>query len=73
MAQRCEICGKQPMYGHNVSFSKKATNRRFMPNITKRKVMLKGVEQKVNVCANCLRTLNKENKGRFATSLQKPA
>ena len=70
MAQRCEICGKGPQYGHAVSFSKRATNRRFMPNVAKRTVMIKGVQQKLMVCANCLRTLNKEKPGRFASSIQ---
>ncbi len=70
MSQRCEICGKAPQYGHNVSFSKRRTNRRFMPNLAKRTVTYKGVEQRMLVCANCLRTLNKTNKGRFATEIQ---
>ena len=33
MARRCEICGKGPQYGHNVSHSKVRTNRRFLPNL----------------------------------------
>ncbi len=70
MSQRCDICGKGPQYGHNVSFSKRATNRRFMPNIAKHTVTYKGVEQRMTVCANCLRTLNKTKKGRFATEIQ---
>ncbi len=68
MSQRCQICGKGPQYGHSVSFSKRATNRRFMPNLSKRKVVYKGVEQRMVVCANCLRTLTKVKKGRFALS-----
>ncbi len=70
MSQRCDICGKGPQYGHNVSFSKRATNRRFIPNLSRRKVVYKGKEQRMVVCANCLRTLNKTNKGRFATEIQ---
>ena len=30
---KCEICGKSPMFGHNVSHSKRATKRMFRPNI----------------------------------------
>ncbi len=71
MSKRCEICGKEPQYGHNVSFSKRHTNPRFMPNLGKHTVTYKGVEQRMVVCANCLRTLNKTNKGRFATAIQK--
>lgn len=70
MSQRCKLCGKGPQYGHAVSFSKRATNRRFMPNISKRTVTVQGLEQKLMVCAKCLRTLNKSKKGRFASSLQ---
>ena len=70
MAQRCEICGKGPQYGHAVSFSNRATNRRFMPNVSKRNVTVKGVRRRLMVCANCLRTLNKEKPGRFASSIQ---
>jgi large subunit ribosomal protein L28 len=60
MAQRCDICGKGPQYGHSVSHANNATNRRFMPNINKRTIMYQGRKQKLNVCANCLRTLNKQ-------------
>jgi large subunit ribosomal protein L28 len=61
MAQRCGICGKGPMYGHKVSHAKNATNRRFMPNINKRTLVYQGRKQKMNVCANCLRTLHKNS------------
>lgn len=72
MSQRCQVCGKSPQYGHNVSFSKRSTNRRFMPNLAKRKVALHGAEMRLLVCANCLRTINKTKKGKFAASLEKP-
>ena len=59
MAQRCEVCGKGPMFGHTVSHSKHLTNRRFMPNISKHTLVHEGRKQKIKICANCLRTLNK--------------
>ena len=33
MARRCALTGKETQFGHNVSHSKRATNRRFAPNI----------------------------------------
>ena len=33
MAQRCEICGKGPMSGNNVSHAHNKTRRRFLPNL----------------------------------------
>ncbi len=56
---KCEVCGKGPQFGHNVSFSKRRTNRQFRPNVTKRTVMVNGQSRKLNVCAQCLKTLNK--------------
>ncbi|HEY5657043.1 MAG TPA: 50S ribosomal protein L28 [Myxococcota bacterium] len=35
MARRCELTGKEPVFGHNVSHSNRKTNRRFDPNLQK--------------------------------------
>jgi len=59
MAIRCEICGKGPQYGHNVSHSKKATNRRWLPNIQRVTIQEGGKKKRLNVCTRCLRTLFK--------------
>jgi large subunit ribosomal protein L28 len=56
MARRCEICGKGPQYGHNVSHSKRRTNRRFLPNLQSGTVNIGGRMVKATVCTRCLRT-----------------
>ena len=56
---KCEVCGKGPQFGHNVSFSKRRTNRQFRPNVAKRTVVVNGRSRKLNVCAQCLKTFNK--------------
>ena len=33
MAKKCEITGKKPMVGHNVSHSQRRTKRRWLPNL----------------------------------------
>ena len=35
MARRCQLTGKEPQFGHNVSHSNRKTNRRFDPNLQK--------------------------------------
>ena len=35
MARRCELTGKESMFGHNVSHANNRTNRRFVPNLQK--------------------------------------
>ncbi|MGQ9492366.1 MAG: 50S ribosomal protein L28 [Anaerolineae bacterium] len=59
MSIKCDICGKEPQYGHNVSHSKKATNRRWLPNIQKVTVRDGNTIRRLNVCTRCLRTLHK--------------
>ena len=35
MSKRCELTGKSPLKGHNVSHAKNKTKRRFLPNLKK--------------------------------------
>ena len=58
---KCEICGKGPMFGHNVSHSKRATNRMFRPNIQRKRVLINGQMRRVHICTRCLRTLTRKN------------
>ncbi len=55
MAQRCAICGKGPMTGHNVSHSERKTKRRFMPNLQRIKIALQGKVSRELVCTSCIR------------------
>jgi len=56
---KCEICGKTPMFGENVSHSKRHTNRRFNANVHAATVMMAGKSRQINICTRCLRTQNK--------------
>jgi large subunit ribosomal protein L28 len=59
---RCEICGKGRQFGHNVSHSKRRTNRSWRPNIQKVTTVIDGRTQQIQVCTRCLRTLSKQPK-----------
>jgi len=59
MPGRCELCGKSLQYGHNVSHSKRRTNRRWMPNVQKRALYIRGQRIRLRVCTRCLRTVHK--------------
>jgi large subunit ribosomal protein L28 len=56
LAQRCEICGKAPVSGNNVSHSKVRTKRRFSPNLQTATLMRQGRPVRMRVCTRCLRT-----------------
>jgi len=40
MARVCEITGKRPMVGHNVSHANNKTKRRFLPNLQRHRFWL---------------------------------
>lgn len=63
-AGRCDVCGRTPQYGHNVSHAENKTNRRFVLNIQRRHLVLDGRLSRVNICTRCLRTMNKVEKVR---------
>ena len=56
MSGKCDVCGKTPGFGHNVSFSKRGTNRMFRPNVQTKHVVINGVPVKLHVCTRCIRT-----------------
>jgi len=56
---KCAHCGKSTTFGHNRSFSLRATNRAFKPNLQKVTVMEDGRKVKKVLCAKCIRTLTK--------------
>ncbi len=56
---KCESCGKTTTFGHNRSFSQRATNRTFHPNLQKITVMVDGRKVRKVMCAKCIRTLAK--------------
>lgn len=55
MSRICEICGKKPGFGFNVSHSHRKTKRRWNPNIQKVRVTVNGVPSRMNVCTKCLK------------------
>lgn len=57
MARVCEICGKKPVFGHNVSHAHNVTNRMWLPNLQRVRVQREGGgSRRLRVCTRCLRT-----------------
>jgi large subunit ribosomal protein L28 len=55
MARVCEICGKGPSTGNNVSHAHNLTKRRWLPNLQRVKVKVEGQTRTMRVCAKCLK------------------
>ncbi len=56
MSKICDICGKKPMVGSNVSHAHNVTKRRFNPNLQRVRAVNKGSVKKMTVCTGCIRS-----------------
>jgi len=56
MAKMCEICGKKPLSGNNVSHAHNVTKRRFNPNLQKVRAVHNGRVKRIRVCTNCIKS-----------------
>ena len=54
MSRQCEICGKKPTFGYNVSHANNITNRRWNPNLQTVRALVAGVPKRIRVCTSCL-------------------
>ncbi len=56
MSRVCEICGKKPVTGHNISHAHNVTKRRFNPNLQRVRALKNGQARKMVVCTNCIKS-----------------
>lgn len=61
MSRVCQVTGKRPMYGNNVSHANNKTRRRFLPNLHTHRFWLEGEKRFVTlrVSTRGLRTIDK--------------
>ncbi len=55
MAKVCEICGKKPVSGNNISHAHNRTRRRWLPNLQNVRAQVQGKTQRMRVCASCIK------------------
>lgn len=61
MARVCQVTGKKPMVGNNVSHAQNKTRRRFLPNLQNRKFWVESENRWISmrITNNALRTIDK--------------
>ena len=69
MSRVCEICGKKPLTGNNVSHAHNVNKRRFNPNLQRVRTLRNGKVQRLVVCTNCIKSghVIKAPKGRASS------
>ncbi|MCB1948279.1 50S ribosomal protein L28 [Nitrosomonas sp.] len=62
MARMCEVTGKKPLTGNNVSHANNKTKRRFLPNLQRRKFWLESENRWISMRLTnaALRTIDKK-------------
>jgi large subunit ribosomal protein L28 len=56
MARSCEICGKAPKVGLNVSHANNKPKRLWYPNLQRVHAIRNGTTRRIRVCTRCLRS-----------------
>ena len=55
VASVCDVCGKGPGFGNNVSHSHRRTPRRWNPNIQRVRAKVGQSPKRLNVCTSCIK------------------
>ena len=73
MSRVCELTGKRPVSGNNVSHANNKTKRRFLPNLQKKKFYIPEEDRWVTlkVSTSAIRTINKKGLYQFLKDLEK--
>ncbi|MCD6261882.1 MAG: 50S ribosomal protein L28 [Deltaproteobacteria bacterium] len=56
MSKVCELCGKRPMVGNNVSHAHNKTKKRWYPNLQQVRHVQNGQVKRIRVCTSCIKS-----------------
>ncbi len=75
MARKCEMSGKKPITGNNISHAHNKTKRRFLPNLQKKKIWVQELNRYVTIklSTSAIRTINKNGTGELAKMIREGA
>ena len=65
MSKKCELTGKIPLKGHNVSHANNKTKRRFLPNLKKVKFTSKVLKRNLRLKVSNAAVRSVDKKGSF--------
>ena len=56
MSKKCEVCGKGPTVGYNVSHAHNKTKKVWYPNLQKVRTVKNGQTVRMKVCTSCIKS-----------------
>jgi large subunit ribosomal protein L28 len=68
MSRRCQLTGKGPITGNNVSHANNRTRRRFLPNLQKKRIWVQELNSFVSLklSTNAIKTIAKNGTSEIA-------
>jgi large subunit ribosomal protein L28 len=68
MSRRCQLTGKSPLTGNNVSHAHNRTKRRFLPNLQKKRIWVQELNRFVTLklSARGIKTISKNGTSEIA-------
>ena len=72
MSRVCQVTGKRPMSGNNVSHANNRTRRRFLPNLQNKRIWVESENRyvKLRISQNGLRTIDKKGIDKMLVELR---
>ncbi len=72
MSRVCQVTGKRPMSGNNVSHANNKTRRRFLPNLHVKRIWVESEQRyvKLRVSQQGLRTIDKQGIDKVLVNLR---
>ncbi|MDQ3265198.1 MAG: 50S ribosomal protein L28 [Myxococcota bacterium] len=55
MAWKCDLCGKRPLVGNNVSHANNKSKTKSYPNLQKVRALVDGKVDRVRACTRCIK------------------
>ena len=56
MPRICDVCGKGPQFGNNISHAHNVTRRRWNVNLRPVRALVNGVSKRIRACTSCIRS-----------------
>lgn len=72
MSRVCQLTGKKPVYGNNVSHAHNRTKRRFLPNLQKKRIWVQELNRYVTLqlSAQAIKNIAKNGTSEIAKQIQ---
>jgi len=56
VARSCDVCGKGPVHGNQISHAHNVSSRVWYPNVQRVRVLVGRTRRRLRVCTRCLRS-----------------